>query len=139
MPHTPQRRLYLLAGRYPLLEKLGGAEPHPSFAASRDFLELVADGAFRWEGLIVVTGSGVGFRVVGEENKEVYGAVMINETGSVAATTPTILALQGAIKVFYSRSALDRVISLVPSATLENIYASLPSTITQDYWRSVNP
>jgi Tfp pilus assembly protein PilX len=101
--------------------------------------ELVADGAFRWEGLIVVTGSGVGFRVVGEENKEVYGAVMINETGSAAATTPTILALQGAIKVFYSRSALDRVISLVPSATLENIYASLPSTLTQDYWRSVNP
>jgi hypothetical protein len=86
-----------------------------------------------------VTGTGVGFRVVEEENKEVYGAVMINETGSVAATTPTILALQGAIKVFYSRSALDRVISLVPSATLENIYASLPSTITQDYWRSVNP
>jgi hypothetical protein len=101
--------------------------------------ELVADGAFRWEGLIVVTGSGVGFRVVGEENKEVYGAVMINEAGSVAATTPTILVLQGAIKVFYSRAALDRVISLVPSATLENIYASLPSTITQDYWRSVNP
>ena len=101
--------------------------------------ELVADSAFRWEGLIIVTGTGVGFRVVEEENKEVYGAVMINETGSVAATTPTILALQGAIKVFYSRSALDRVISLVPSATLENIYASLPSTITQDYWRSVNP
>jgi Tfp pilus assembly protein PilX len=101
--------------------------------------ELVADSAFRWEGLIIVTGTGVGFRVVEEENKEIYGAVMINETGSVAATTPTILALQGAIKVFYSRSALDRVISLVPSATLENIYASLPSTITQDYWRSVNP
>ena len=101
--------------------------------------EIVADSAFRWEGLIIVTGTGVGFRVVEEENKEVYGAVMINETGSVAATTPTILALQGAIKVFYSRSALDRVISLVPSSTLENIYASLPSTITQDYWRSVNP
>jgi hypothetical protein len=101
--------------------------------------ELVADSTFRWEGLIIVTGTGVGFRVVGEENKEVYGAVMINETGSVAATTPTILALQGAIKVFYSRSALDRVVSLVPSATLENVYGSLPSTITQDYWRSVNP
>jgi Tfp pilus assembly protein PilX len=101
--------------------------------------EIVANGAFRWEGLIIVTGTGVGFRVVGEENKEVYGAVMINETGSVAATTPTILTLQGAIKVFYSRSALDRVVSLVPSATLENVYASLPSTITQDYWRSVNP
>ena len=101
--------------------------------------ELVANSAFRWEGLIIVTGTGVGFRVVEEENKEVYGAVMINETGSVAATTPTILALQGAINVFYSRSALDRVVGLVPSATLETVYASLPSTITQDYWRSVNP
>ena len=101
--------------------------------------ELVADSAFRGEGLIIVTGTGVAFRVVEEENKEVYGAVMINETGSAAVTIPTILALQGAIKVFYSRSALDRVVSLLPSQTLENVYASFPATITQDYWRSVNP
>jgi Tfp pilus assembly protein PilX len=101
--------------------------------------ELVVNGVFRWEGLIIVTGTGVGFRVVGEENKEVYGALMINETDSVASTTPTILALHGAIKMFYSRSALDRVVSLLPSQTLENVYASLPATITQDYWRSVNP
>lgn len=101
--------------------------------------EIIANGAFRWEGLIIVTGTGVGFRVVGEENKEVYGAVMINETSSVAVTTPTILAIQGAIKVFYSRSALDRITSLIPSQTLESAYVSLPSTIRQDYWRSVNP
>jgi hypothetical protein len=101
--------------------------------------EIIANGAFRWEGLIVVTGSGVGLRVVGEESKEVYGAVMINETNSVAATIPTILAIQGAIKVFYSRSALDRITGLMPSQTLESIYASLPATIRQDYWRSVNP
>lgn len=101
--------------------------------------ELIADSSFRWEGLIIVTGSSVGLRVVGEENKEVYGAVVINETTSAAATMPTILALQGAIKVFYSRSALDRVVSLFPSQTLENVYAFLPATITQDYWRSVNP
>jgi hypothetical protein len=101
--------------------------------------EIIANGAFRWEGLIVVTGTGVGLRVVGEESKEVYGAVMINETNSVAATIPTILAIQGAIKVFYSRSALDRITGLMPSQTLESIYASLPATIRQDYWRSVNP
>src|SRR5215510_12178042 len=101
--------------------------------------EIIASGAFRWEGLIILTGTGVGFRVVGEENKEVYGAVMINETSSVVATTPTILAIQGAIKVFYSRSTLDRVTSLMPSATLESVFASLPSAITQDYWRSINP
>lgn len=101
--------------------------------------ELVANGAFRWEGLIIITGTGVGFRVAGEENKDVYGAVMINETGSVGVTTPTLLALQGTIRAFYSRSALDRVVTLVPSEILEHLYASLPSTITQDYWRSVSP
>jgi hypothetical protein len=101
--------------------------------------EIIANGAFRWEGLIIVTGTGVGFRVVGEENKEVYGAVMINETSSIVATTPTILAIQGAIKVLYSRFALDRVTALMPSQTLESVYVSLPATIRQDYWRSVNP
>jgi hypothetical protein len=98
--------------------------------------ELVANGAFHWEGLIVVTGAGVGFRVVEEENKEVYGAIMINETGS--ATASTILSLQGAIKLFYSRSALDRVVSLLPSLALQNAYDWLPCTLKQDYWRSVN-
>lgn len=100
--------------------------------------ELVANGVFRWEGLIIVTGTGVGFRVVEEENKEIYGAIMINETGSVAVTTPTILTLQGAIKVLYSRYALDRVVSLLPSLAFQKIYAALPFTIKQDYWRSVN-
>jgi hypothetical protein len=98
--------------------------------------ELIADGAFRWEGLIIVTGAGVGFRVVGEENREVYGAIMINETDST--TTTSVLSLQGAIKVFYSRSALDRVVSLLPSLTLQHIYASFPFTIKQNYWRSLN-
>ena len=101
--------------------------------------ELVANGAFRWEGLIIVTGTGVGFRVTGEENKDVYGSIMINDTGSVPVTVPTVLELQGSIRVFYSQSALNRVVPLIPSAILDKLYASLPSTITQDYWRSVNP
>ena len=101
--------------------------------------ELVANGAFRWEGLIIVTGTDVGFRVVGEENKDVYGALMINETGPTAGPAPPILSLQGAIKVLYSRSALNRVVNLLPAPTLENTYASLPFTIMQDYWRSVSP
>lgn len=102
-------------------------------------IAFIANGAFRWEGLIIITGTGVGFHVSGEENKDIYGAVIINETGSVAATTPTILALEGAIRVFYSRPALERVANLVPPATLAKMYVSLPSTITQDFWRSVNP
>src|SRR5262249_44960652 len=78
--------------------------------------ELIANGAFRWEGLIIVTGTGVGFRVTGEENKDVYGSIMINDTGSVAVTVPTVLELQGSIRVFYSQSALNRVVPLIPSA-----------------------
>jgi hypothetical protein len=101
--------------------------------------EFVANGPFRWEGLVIITGTDVGFRVLGEENKEVYGALMINETGPTAGPTQATLALQGAIKVLYSRSALNRVVDLLLASTLENTYASLPFAITQDYWRSVNP
>ena len=101
--------------------------------------ELVANGPFRWEGLIIITGTDVGFRVLGEENKEVYGALMINEAGPTASPTQATLALQGAIKVLYSRSALNRVAALLSASTLENTYAWLPFAIIQDYWRSVNP
>jgi hypothetical protein len=64
---------------------------------------------------------------------------MINETGSDPGTIQPILALQGAIKLVYSRSALGRAADLLPSSTLESLYASLPAIITQDYWRSINP
>jgi hypothetical protein len=100
--------------------------------------ELVANGAFRWEGLVIITGADVGFRVVGNENKEVFGALMINEASPTVVTKSTIVEIEGAIKVLYSRSALDQAAKLVPAAMLENVYSSLPSTITQDYWRSVN-
>jgi hypothetical protein len=101
--------------------------------------ELIANGAFRWEGLIIITGTDVGFRVIGNDNKEVYGALMINEVSPTPLTKPTTVEIQGTIKVLYSRSALGRVAELLPRATLENAYPSLPSMITQDYWRSVNP
>jgi hypothetical protein len=101
--------------------------------------ELIANGAFRWEGLIIITGTDIGFRVVGNENKEVYGALIINEIGPTVGTTPTMLQLQGAIKVLYSRSALVQTAGMQPLPMLESAYPSLPSIVTQDYWRSVNP
>jgi hypothetical protein len=101
--------------------------------------ELIANGAFRWEGLIIITGTDVGFRVIGNDNKEVYGALMINEVSPTAVTNPTTVEIQGTIKVLYSRSALGRAAELLPRTTLENAYPSLPSMITQDYWRTVNP
>ena len=101
--------------------------------------ELVASGAFRWEGLIIITGEDVGFRVLGNENKEIYGALMINQVSSTALTESTILEIHGTVKVLYSRSALTRVAELLPPPALPNTYPSLPSMITQDYWRSINP
>jgi hypothetical protein len=77
--------------------------------------------------------------VLGNENKEVYGALMINEESPAAVTNPNLVEIQGAIKVLYSRSALGQVAELLPPTTLENAYSSLPSMITQDYWRSINP
>jgi hypothetical protein len=101
--------------------------------------ELVATSTFRWEGLIVVTGADIGFRVAGAENKEVYGAVMINETGPTGSIGPPVLAFHGAIRILYSRSALSQVTALLPPSALETAYASLPVTIKQDYWKTVSP
>ncbi|MGB7947774.1 MAG: hypothetical protein WCH75_08845 [Candidatus Binatia bacterium] len=100
---------------------------------------LVANSTFRWEGLIIVTGANIEFRVTGEDNKDVYGAIIVNETTLNPAGSQPILTLQGAIKVLYSRSALNRAADLLPPSTVETLYASLPATITQDYWRSLNP
>lgn len=100
--------------------------------------ELVASGVFRWEGLIVVTGSDVGFRVVGEENKEIIGALMINEAGAAIGVGPAILDIQGAVRVLHSRSALGTAASLVQTPTLANAYDWLPFYLKQDYWRSLN-
>jgi hypothetical protein len=101
--------------------------------------ELAATSTFRWEGLILLTGADTGFRVAGAESKEVYGAVMINETGPTGSIGSPILALHGAIRVLYSRSAFRQVAVLLPSSALENAHGSLPATIKQDYWKTVSP
>jgi hypothetical protein len=100
--------------------------------------ELVASGVFRWDGLIVVTGNDVGFRVVGEENKEILGALMINEAGAAIGAGPAILDIQGAVRILHSRSALGAAASLVQTPTLANTYDWLPFYLKQDYWRSLN-
>lgn len=99
--------------------------------------ELVINGSFRWEGLVIVSGSSVGFRVVGEESKEIYGSLMVNENGTPLATG--ILDIGGAIRVLFSRPALGRAATTIPSSTLQNAYSFLPSTVTQNYWKTINP
>ena len=101
--------------------------------------EWVGTGAFYWEGLIVVTGDHVGFRVEGAESKEVFGGLIVNETGAVSDPGPALFDIRGAIAIVFSRSALGNVADLVPSASLAQSYPALPFTVRQDYWRAVNP
>src|SRR5512143_1900137 len=101
--------------------------------------EWVGAGAFYWEGLIVVTGDHVGFRVEGAESKEVCGGLIVNETGAVSDPGPALFDIRGAIAIVFSRSALGNVADLVPSVSLAQSYPALPFTVRQDYWRAVNP
>jgi hypothetical protein len=100
---------------------------------------LVASGVFHWEGLIIVTGNDVGFRISGEESKEIIGAVMINETGAAAGAGDALLDIQGSVRILYSRFTLRIAASLMPTTTLANTYARLPFYVKQDYWRSMTP
>jgi hypothetical protein len=99
---------------------------------------LIVSGSFRWEGLILVTGSNVSFQTNGAESKEIYGAAIINETGAPESAV-AILDLQGSLALRFSRAALGKAVELIPTSTLGNIYSALPSTVTQDYWRLVTP
>jgi hypothetical protein len=98
--------------------------------------ELIASGPLHWEGLIIVTGSQVGFTALGSDTKDIYGSLMINETGSPGSES-SILSIQGNIRLLFSRIALGRVAALIPTATLNNAYGHLPSNVTQDYWRAI--
>jgi len=100
--------------------------------------ELIASGPFRWEGLIIVTGSNVGFTILGPETKEIYGSLMVNETGTPGSET-AILDIRGSMRLFFSRIALGRITALIPTSTLNNAYGFLPSNVTQDYWRAMTP
>jgi hypothetical protein len=101
--------------------------------------EWVGNGAFYWEGLIVVTGDHVGFRVEGGESKEVFGGLIVNETGVLSGPGPALFDIRGSIRILFSRSALGNVAGLVPSASLARSYGDLPFTVMQDYWRALNP
>jgi len=100
--------------------------------------ELIAGGSFHWEGLIIVTGREVGFTVLGSDAKEIYGSLTVNETGMSGSST-AILDLRGSVRLIFSRAALARITPLIPTATLNRAYVSLPFYIRQDYWRTVTP
>jgi hypothetical protein len=100
--------------------------------------DLILTGDLRWEGLIIITGSEVGLKVIGSSSKEILGAIIVNESGSPGSTT-AILDIQGNLRMLFSRQALSRAAGLIPTPILDNTYAMLPSVISQQYWRTLGP
>ena len=100
--------------------------------------DLIVNGSFHWEGLIIITGQEVALKTVGSSTKEIIGGALINETGAPGTNT-AILDVQGSLRLLFSRQALSRSSPLIPSSALADIYPNLPSTISQDYWRTVTP
>jgi hypothetical protein len=99
--------------------------------------DLVASDNFHWEGLIIVSGTGVGFRVKRKGDKNIFGSLMINERGTDAEAGTEEIRLEGAVKLRYSSSALTIAAELFPLPVLEPIYGSIPSSLEQKYWRTV--
>lgn len=100
--------------------------------------DLVLAGSCHWEGLIIIAGGEVGLRVSGPSEKEIIGAVILNEIGS-PTSAKAILDLQGNIRLRFSRKTLARSAGLVSSATMEQTAPALPFVISQNYWRTVTP
>jgi Tfp pilus assembly protein PilX len=101
--------------------------------------ELVLTRDFRWEGWVIISGSDVGFQVVGSDNKDLLGALIVHESGNGTGSGPGMVNIQGALRVQFSRQALSLTTSLIPPATLSASYAALPFFLKQEYWRSLDP
>ena len=100
--------------------------------------DLILNGAMRWEGLILVTGSDVSLKTGAASATNIFGSVLINETGSPGHGA-LALDIQGGLRASYSRLALNRAAGLIPSSEFAALYASLPASVKQDFWRSVSP
>jgi len=100
--------------------------------------DLILNGTFRWEGLILVTGSAVRLKTGASSTTNIFGSILVVENGKPALGAAT-LDIQGIFRSAFSRSALNGAAGLLSSSQLRGLYASLPSSIRQDYWRSVSP
>jgi len=100
--------------------------------------DIILNGATRWEGLILVTGSDVSLKAIASSATTVFGSILINETGSPSHGA-LALDIQGSLRGSYSRLALNRAAGLIPTSEFAALYASLPASVKQDFWRSVSP
>jgi hypothetical protein len=101
--------------------------------------DLVLEGGFRWEGLIIITGSRASLKVSEVGVKEIIGGMIINETGPHSEINPPTLDVRGACKILFSRAALQSAATVVPASALTTAYTSLPAEIVQSYWRLITP
>jgi hypothetical protein len=99
--------------------------------------DLVTRGNFKFEGLIIVTGSKVGFGMIGGGQQDVYGSVMINET-DFDGPTHRELVLEGNASVKRSQSALAMAKALIPASTMSSIIGGLRSSALQVSWSEVS-
>ena len=97
--------------------------------------QLVASGAFHYEGLIINSGSDVGVRIQGGGNKEIYGAVMINELNH---DTQLEVQAAGAVKVRSSNSALAMASQLFSWQAWQTLLPVAPTEVQERSWREVS-
>jgi hypothetical protein len=100
--------------------------------------DLNLTGAFRWEGLILASGNDISLKVTGSNDKELFGAVVVNESGTPGVIR-ALFDVDGNFRLLFSRKALNRAAALIPTISLSSAHASLPFVVSQDYWRAVTP
>jgi Tfp pilus assembly protein PilX len=100
--------------------------------------DLIIAGTFRWDGLIIVTGTDISFKTAGPSSKDLLGAVLVNEAG-IPGSGRAALDIEGTVRLLFSRQALSLTVPLIPTATINSAHGSLPTTISQNYWRAVTP
>jgi hypothetical protein len=101
--------------------------------------DLVLEGPFRWEGLVIVTGSAISFKVESSEDKQITGAILVNGTDASSYTNRPTVDIQGAIKVLFSRAALSNAAVPVRAESFTGMYNALPYELSQNYWKILTP
>ncbi len=97
--------------------------------------QLVASGAFHYEGLIINSGNDVGVRIRGGGDKEIYGAVMINELNHDAQLE---LEATGAVTFRASSSALAMASQLFSWQAWQTLLPVAPIGVQERSWREVS-
>jgi len=97
--------------------------------------QLVANGAFHFEGLIINSGNDVGVRIRGGGDKEIYGSLMVNELNHDAQLE---LEATGAVTFRASASALAMASQLFSWQAWQTLLPVAPIDVQERSWREVS-